>query len=303
VRIILAIVMFSQAVLAYAAEPIPVVVSFSILADLTKRIGGERIRLHTLVGPNADVHVYRPTPADAKALAGARLVVVNGLGFEAWMERLVKSSGYRGPVVVASRGARLRTASPDAHSHSHGQKHSHGHAGDTDPHAWLDPANAAIYVSNLTQALSTLDPSGAPIYQAAEKQVLGQIRELDEALRAQFAGLPDSRRNLVSAHDSFGYFGRAYNLNFHAAQGPGAEAGTSARQLAQLIRQIKRDKIAAVFPENISDPRLLERIRSETGARIGGTLYSDALSGPEGPASSWFALMRHNATTVLAALQ
>ena len=277
-----------------AAEPLPVVASFSILADLTQRVGGERIKLHTLVGPNADSHVYQPTPADAKALAQARLVIINGLGFEGWIERLVKSSGYRGPVVVASRGARILKAP------RHGHHHDHGGA---DPHAWLDPANARFYVANIATALVAADPAGEAGYRARADRLIADINALDADIHQQLDPLPASRRVVVSSHESLGYFGRAYGITFRAAVGLSTDAAAAARDVGKLIRQIKQEKIPAVFMENIADPRLLERIRSETGVRIGGTLYSDALSDARGPAATYLAMMRHNAATLAAALK
>lgn len=275
-----------------AAEPLPVVASFSILADLTQRVGGERIKLHTLVGPNADSHVYQPTPADAKSLAQARLVIINGLGFEGWIERLVKSSGYRGPVVVASRGARTLQAA--------GHDHNHGGA---DPHAWLDPANARLYVANIATALVAADPAGETGYRARADRLIADINALDADIHQQLDPLPASRRVVVSSHESLAYFGRAYGITFRAPVGLSTDAAAAARDVGKLIRQIRQEKIPAVFMENIADPRLLERIRSETGVRIGGTLYSDALSDARGPAATYLAMMRHNAATLAAALK
>ena len=277
-----------------AAEPLPVVASFSILADLTQRVGGERIKLHTLVGPNADSHVYQPTPADAKALAQARLVIINGLGFEGWIERLVKSSGYRGPVVVASRGARTLKAPRHDHHHDHGG---------ADPHAWLDPANARQYVANIANALIAADPAGEAGYRARADRLIADINALDADIHQQLDPLPASRRVVVSSHESLGYFGRAYGITFRAPVGLSTDAAAAARDVGKLIRQIRQEKIPAVFMENIADPRLLERIRSETGVRIGGTLYSDALSDARGPAATYLAMMRHNAATLAAALK
>ena len=277
-----------------AAEPLPVVASFSILADLTQRVGGERIKLHTLVGPNADSHVYQPTPADAKALAQARLVIINGLGFEGWIERLVKSSGYRGPVVVASRGARTLKAPRHDHHHDHGG---------ADPHAWLDPANARLYVANIANALIAADPAGEAGYRARADRLIADINTLDADIHQQLDPLPASRRVVVSSHESLGYFGRAYGITFRAPVGLSTDAAAAARDVGKLIRQIRQEKIPAVFMENIADPRLLERIRSETGVRIGGTLYSDALSDARGPAATYLAMMRHNAATLAAALK
>ncbi len=277
----------------FAAEPLPVVASFSILADFTREVGGERVSVHALVGPDTDAHVYQPTPADAKRLKAARLVVVNGLAFEGWMDRLVKSSGYSGEVLVASRGAKTLKSAPHGHDHNHGA---------VDPHAWLDVANARVYVANIRDALIKVDPAGAAHYRERAAKYSETLTALDAAIRQQLGALPPERRVVVSSHESLAYFGRAYGIRFRAPVGVSTDAGASAGDLAALIRQIRRDKIPAVFLENIADARLLERIKSETGARIGGTLYSDALSAAAGPAASYLELMRHNAATLAQAL-
>lgn len=277
---------------ALAAEPLPVVASFSILSDLTQRVGGERIRVHALVGAGADAHVYQPTPADAMMIRRAALVVVNGLGFEGWMNRLVKASGYRGPIAVASRGiAPLKLA------HEHDGMHAA-----PDPHAWQDPANVHRYVINIAAALTEMDPAGKSEYAANAAHLLGEIDSLDAEIRAQLGVLPEARRTIVTSHDAFAYFGRAYNIHFRAPTGVSTEAEASASDVAGLIRFIRAEKIPAVFMENISDPRLLELIRAESGARIGGTLYSDALSPPGGPASTYIDMIRYNTRTLAAAL-
>lgn len=282
-----------------AAEPLPVVASFSILGDLTQRIGSERVRVHTLVGYGADAHVYQPTPEDAKLLGRASLVIVNGLGFEGWIERLVRSSGYRGRLLVAAQGIEpLRTARSAAAAHT---AHEHNAAG-VDPHAWQDPANVRRYVERIAAALSEADPTGAAVYRSNAARLDQEIKALDDELRAVFAALPAERRKVVSSHEAFAYFGRAYGIRFIAPVGLSTDTEPSAADVAAIIRQIRREKVRAMFIENMTDARLLQRIGRESGARIGGTLYADALSAPGGPADSYLGLMRHNARTLAAAL-
>lgn len=280
---------------ARAAEPLPVVATFSILADLTRALGGGRVRVHALVGADADAHVYQPTPADARVLAQARLVVANGLGFEGWIDRLVAAAGYRGEVLLASKGVEVL----------HGHKRDTAalrHGGGADPHAWQDPRNVKRYVMNIAAALARVDPAGASRYQAKAAAYGAQLDALDAEFRAAIARLPPQRRRVVTSHDAFGYLARAYGLRFDAPVGVSTDAEASAADVAALIRQIKDEHIPAVFLENISDPRLLQRVRAETGVRIGGTLYSDALSGPGGPAANYLDMMRHNLNTLSAAL-
>jgi zinc/manganese transport system substrate-binding protein len=279
---------------AQADEPgqgrIKVVATFSILADLVRNVGGERVEVSALVGPNGDTHVYAPTPSDAKTLAAARLVVTNGLGFEGWLERLVRASATKALVVVASSGVTPRRTQDD-----------HGDA--ADPHAWQSVANVKIYVANIRDGLIKVDPAGQGIYQANASAYLARLDALDAEVKAAVARIPADRRRVITTHDAFGYFGAAYGVQFIAPQGVSTEAEASARDVARIIGQIKKLKIPAVFLENVSDPRLLKRISEETEAKIGGTLYSDALTGPDGPAPTYIEMMRHNVRQLAAALE
>lgn len=304
IRRIVASIAFASVMLgvnpARAADAVPVVVTFSILADLTRAVGQERIRVHALVGPDGDAHVYQPTPADAKLLGRARLVVTNGLGFEGWMDRLVSAVGYRGEIVVASRGVRVLKATKSEGGAGHA--HHHHHHGGIDPHAWQDIENVKRYVTNIEAGLSRVDPAGATAFRANAAAYIAQLAALDAEIRATLGSLPPERRRVVTSHDAFGYFARAYGMQFFAARGVSNEAEPSAAGVAALIRQIKAERVPAVFIENITDTRLLERVRVESGARLGGTLYSDALSAPGGPAATYLDMMRHNVRTIASAL-
>jgi zinc/manganese transport system substrate-binding protein len=279
------------------AEPLKVVATFSILADMTQRVGGDRVEVQALVGRNADAHVYQPTPADARSIARAGLVVLNGFGFEGWIERLVQSSGYRGVLVTASAGVRTlkRGQRP-------GERPDSAHAGDVDPHAWQDLANALHYVDNIAQALADVDPAGKAVFQANATAYKREIAALDAQIRRSFEAVPAERRKVVTAHDAFAYFSRAYGITFVSPVGINTDAEPSAADVGRIIRQIRSEHIPAVFMESISDPRLLERIRLESGARIGGALYSDSLSTAQAPASTYLEMMRYNARTIASAL-
>ena len=292
----LAIAALAFAAQAVVADPLNVVTSFSILGDLTQRVGGERVQVHTLVTQESDAHVYQPTPADAKTLAQARLVIVNGFGFEGWINRLIKSSGYKGTVLTASTGIKTLKR-----PHAPGEKHD-DHEGEIDPHAWQDLSNALRYVDNIAQALGNADPAGKAAYQANAATYKHEIATLDGELRQRFNAIPAERRKVVTSHDAFGYFSRAYGISFISPVGINTDAEPSAADVGHIVKQIRREKIPAVFIESFTDPRLLERIRLETGAKTGGTLYSDTLSKSGGPASTYLDMMRHNAKTLAAAL-
>ena len=277
--------MFLAAFPLRAEDRINVVASFSILADFARNAGGERVRVTSLVGPNGDVHVYTPTPADARTIADARLVVVNGLGLEGWLPRLLQSAGSRAPIVTASRGvAPLKFGS------------------ETDPHAWQSVVNAKIYIANIRNALVEVDPAGADDYRKNADAYLAELDALDAEVRAAIAKIPPARRKLISTHDAFGYFAKAYGFETIAPLGASTEAEPGARDIAGIITRIKASGIRAVFPENISDERLIRRISAETGASIGGTLYTDSLTAEKGDAPTYIALVRHNIRTLTSAL-
>jgi zinc/manganese transport system substrate-binding protein len=269
----------------HAQEKINVVASFSILGDFAKNVGGERINVTTLVGANSDVHVYTPAPADAKKIADAKLVIINGLGLEGWLPRLVQSSGGKAVIVTATNGIAPRQLGSDA-----------------DPHAWQSVANAKIYVANIRDSLGAVDPTGAAIYRANADAYLTKLDSLDREARDAVAQIPQARRKVISTHDAFGYFADAYGVAFIAPQGVSTESEASAREIAAIITQIRTGKIPAVFLENISDPRLIRRISAETGARIGGTLYSDSLAGEKGDAPTYIEMVRHNIKALTSAL-
>jgi zinc/manganese transport system substrate-binding protein len=278
---------------AEAADKVKAVASFSILADMVRQVGGDRVDVIMLVGPDGDAHVYEPTPADAKNLASADILFTNGLGFEGWMDRLEKSSDFKGKVVVASTGVSPRTMTEEEGGETKTI---------TDPHAWQSLANGKLYVANIRDALIAVDPDGKSTYEANANTYLDAIAKEETEVKAELATLPSDRRKIITSHDAFGYFGAAYGLEIIAPEGVSTESEASAKDVAKIIRQIRQEKIPAVFMENITDHRLLDQIASETGAKIGGELYTDALSPPDGPASTYLDMFRHNIGTLTAAL-
>jgi zinc/manganese transport system substrate-binding protein len=267
------------------AEPLRVVATFSILGDLVRNVGGDRLEVTTLVGPGSDVHAYTPTPLDAKKIAGADLIVVNGFGFEGWLPRLVQSAGSKAKVIAATDGITpLRRGSA------------------ADPHAWQAVDNAEAYVANIRTALSAADPAGSAQYRANTEAYLAKLDALGREVRDAVARIPPARRKVISTHNAFSYFAAAYGIAFIAPLGVSTESEPSARDIANIITQIKQAKIPAVFLENVSDPRLIQRISAETGARVGGTLYSDSLTGEKGEAPTYIDMVRHNIKALTRAL-
>jgi len=266
------------------------VATFSILGDFARNVGGERVELATLVGPNGDVHVFAPTPGDVKTIAAADIVFVNGLGLEGWIDRLIAASATRALVVVASRGITPRSGTRAQDR------------GASDPHAWQSVANAKLYVGNIRDGLIAIDAAEKKIFEANANTYLAKLDALDGEIRATIEAIPSARRKVITAHSAFGYFGDAYGIEFIAPEGLSTEAEPSARDIAKLIEQIRRENVPALFLENVADSRLLQRIGAETGVRIGGRLYSDALSPPDGPAASYIEMMRSNLRELTRAL-
>jgi zinc/manganese transport system substrate-binding protein len=300
VRLLILVVVAASAIFPASAQQeapkLKVVATFSILGDFARNVGGDRVDVMTLVGPNGDVHVYTPTAADAEAIRDAGLVIVNGLGLEGWLPRLVESSGSNATTVVATRGIGPRkVAAGEVLSRDHG-------IGSVDPHAWQSVANGEIYVANIRDAMVAADPANAATYGANASAYLAKLEALDREVRETVARIPPERRKVISTHDAFGYFAAAYDITFVAPQGVSTETEPSARDIATIIAQIKKEKLPAVFLENVSDPRLMRQIASETGAAIGGTLYSDSLTNQNGEAPSYIKMVRHNVRTIASAL-
>lgn len=280
---------------AGTAEKLRVVASFSILGDMAARIGGDHIELVTLVGPDGDAHAFTPRPSDAQVVGKADLMVVNGLGFEGWLGRLVEASGSKARIVVAAENVRpLETLAGHDQSESQGSR--------VDPHAWQDVRNAIDYVTNITRALCNADRPGCENYKANGATYVAELEALDIEIRRAIDTVPHVRRTVISNHDAFGYFERAYAITFLAPKGVSTEAEASAADIAKLIRQIKAGNASAIFLENITDPRLIEQIGRDTGMRPSGPLYSDALSDPSGPAATYVDMMRHNVGALIRAM-
>ena len=306
---------FSQA----SAQELKVVASFSVIADFAKNVGGDRVEITTLVGPNGDAHVYEPKPADARALAEADVVLANGLQLEGFLPRLIEASGTKAPIVELTKGGQVlrnsegehhhdhEEASTDGHDHDHdaeeaghehAEGHGHHHHGEYDPHAWQSVHNAEVYVKNIADAFCEADQAGCDTYRANADVYEKKLAKLDSYVKEQVTEIPENKRTVITSHDAFGYFQHEYGVKFLAPEGISTESEASAADVAALVNQVKEDKASAVFVENITNPRLIEQIANETGLKVGGELYSDALSDEDGPASTYIDMMRHNVETI-----
>ena len=272
------------------AKTLNVVSSFSVLGDMVQQVGGEHVHVDTLVGPDGDPHTFEPSPKDSALLSKADVVVVNGLGLEGWLDRLIKASGFKGELVVASKGVKTHTLDEDGKTV-------------TDPHAWNSAANGALYAQNILDGLVKADPEDKAALTSSGKRYIEQLTNIDGWAKAQFSAIPLAKRKVLTSHDAFGFFCRAYNVTFLAPQGLSSESEASAAQVAALIKQIKADGVHTWFMENQLDPRLVKQIASATGAQPGGELYPEALSAPGGVADSYVKMMRHNVALIAASMK
>ena len=296
---------------SHAAEPLKAVASFSILGDIVREVGGNDVSLTTLVGPDGDAHEYEPTPGDAKKLSATRVLFVSGLDFETWLPRLQKASGFGGQTVVASQGVTPRKFAGHGddkhddhdHGHAHDHKGDHHSHGDLDPHAWQSLANGVIYARNVAEGLAAADPAHADAYRQRAQAYIARLKTLDATAKSTFSAIPAERRKVVTSHDAFGYFGDAYGVTFISAMGVSTDAEPSAGEVASIIEQVKRERVPAVFVENITSPKLVQQIARETGAKVGGTLYSDALSKPGQSGATYLEMFEWNVRQLAAALQ
>jgi zinc/manganese transport system substrate-binding protein len=274
---------------ALAAE-VNAVASFSILGDMVARVGGDRVAVTTIVGPNADTHVYEPRPSDAAAVAGADIFFINGLGFEGWMDRFVEATDYKGTLVTVSDGVASHEMDEDGEAV-------------TDPHAWQSLKNGVLYVQNIAKGLCAVDAAGCVAYSTNAEAYAAELSTLDATVREELEAVPADKRKVITTHDAFGYFSEAYGVTFLAPEGISTDAEPSAADVAKLIVQIKSEGVSALFIENMSDPRLVQQIADETGVKLGGELYADALSAPDGPAPTYLDMFRHNVGLLIPAME
>jgi zinc/manganese transport system substrate-binding protein len=288
---------------ARAQAGVPVVASFSVLADMVATIGGPAVAVQAIVGPDRDAHGFAPRPSDQRAVGAARAVFANGLGFDPWMDRLVRAANFRGPLVKAADGVPIRTMR-DTHGHGHGHGHRQGGAPRTvtDPHAWQDLGAAPVYARNISDGLKRALPQEAAAIEARAADFTARAAETDAWVRAQIATVPADRRRVLTSHDAFGHFAAAYGVTFLSPQGVSTESEPSAAEVARLIRQVREQDIRAVFMENMANPRLIGQVAREAGVQVRGRLYADALSAPGGSADTWLGMFRHNVPLLVQAM-
>lgn len=281
------------------ARPVSVVAANTILADLVSEVGGDAVEVVCLARSGADLHDFEPQASDVRKLADADIVVLNGLGLEPWIGKLVQNSGFRGPVVEACEGIDVITAAHDAHAHAAGHPHDHA----ADPHAWHEPASVRIYVRNIRTALSAAAPESAKVFAAGEARFLGELERIDAWAREEFAAIPPQNRRIVTSHDALAYLGRAYGIEVVSVTGISADAEPSAKRVAEVIGLIRASGVRAIFFDPADNRAIMRSIAAETGVRLGGGLYTDGLGAPGSGADTYLGMLEQNLRRILDSLR
>ena len=272
--------------------PLQVATSFSVLEDLVRNVGADRVQVRSFVPRNGDAHSFEPGTQDVKTLSQSKVVFINGLGLEAWFEKLLSNAASNASVITLSDGLEPRQLQED------------GQIID-DPHMWWDLTRTQAYVARIAQALEKADPAGKTVYASNAKKYNAELTRLDAWAKLEVATIPVARRKLVTNHDSLGYFAARYGLRIIGQVIPslGTEQAPSAKELANLSRTIKREGIHAIFVENTLNSKLAQTLASETGASIAPPLYTDSLGTPGSSGETFIKAFRYNVTTIVKALK
>jgi ABC-type Zn uptake system ZnuABC Zn-binding protein ZnuA len=289
------IILLASACAPLASQPGPttgpvVLTSTTFLADMTRNVAGDRLQVDSLLPTGADPHGYQPTPSDVAKISKSTVLIVNGLGYEQFLNTLLDNAGGKRDVMEATAGISPRK---DA-----GLEHG------VDPHMWLDPNNAIIYVENIREALTHADPNGAAIYKKNADTYAAQLKALDVWIVEQVHQVPAKRRLLVTNHEALGYFADRYGFTVIGAVVPGfsTDAAPSAQQMAGLIDLIKASGAPAIFLGQVESDTLAAQIANETNAKVVRDLYLESLT--EGaPAATYLDMMKHNVTRIVDALK
>ncbi|MFN3266063.1 MAG: metal ABC transporter solute-binding protein, Zn/Mn family [Deinococcales bacterium] len=301
-RLILIFVVFLFSSLAHAQ--LQVATSFSILEDLVKNVGGTRIKVSSIVPRDSDTHSYQPSAQDIRVLAAAKVVFVNGMGFEGWFSKLAKNANSQAKIIELSKGLSALPLNGEGHDEEDHDEAGHNH-GEFDPHLWWNPMNVVQYVYRIRNALVAADSKGKDTYWSNASRYARDVANLDAWAKLEVAKIPANNRKIVTNHDALGYLAKRYGFKVIGTviPGGGTERAPSARETADLIRLIRREKVKAIFTENVVNAKLAESIAKETGAKIAPSLYTDALSVVGSSGDTYLKAFRHNISTLVAALQ
>lgn len=307
-------VLVSAACATPAASPAPaaqpaagkpaVLAAETFLADIVRNVAGDRMTVEALIPLGVDPHSFEPTPQDVRRVADSKIFVVNGAGFEAFLDSLLNNAGGTRTVIEASEG--LTTREPQEGEHPEGEEeHGEDEHAEGDPHFWLDPNNVVKYAENLRDGLTAIDPAGKDAYAANAAAYIAKLKDLDVWTREQVGQIPPARRLLVTNHESFGYFADRYGFRVVGAVVPSVSsaASPSAQQLAALADQVKATGAPAVFLETGANAQLAEQLAAETGIKVVTGLLTHSITAPDGAAPDYLGMMRYNVNAIVGALK
>ncbi|MEX5272194.1 metal ABC transporter substrate-binding protein [Kocuria sabuli] len=265
-----------------------VLTTFTVLEDIGQNVAGEHLAVESITKVGAEIHGYEPTPGDIKKASQADLILDNGLNLEAWFGQFVEE--VDAPHVVVSEGVEVVDIAEDAY------------AGLPNPHAWMSPLNVQVYVDNMVEAFSDLDPDHAADFEANAAAYKQQLQQVQDELVSEISALPENERALVTCEGAFSYLARDAGLNEKYLWAVNAEQQATPQQIASVIEFVRDHEVPAVFCESTVSDAPMQQVVEATDADFGGTLYVDSLSGPEGPVPTYLELIRHDADTIVTAL-
>ena len=266
-----------------------VVASASMIADMAKNIGGEYVKVEMIVTVGGDPHLHEPTPEDARLVSSADLILINGLTFEGWINKLIENSGTSAKTEIVTKGISVLDNKDYKNS--------------VDPHAWMDASNGVIYANNIKNALVQLDPDHQEAYEKNYNRYVTLLNALHQRIKDDINTIPKERRVLITSHDAFQYYGRAYGIQLEAIMGISTEAEAQTSDIIRVNQIIRAHNIPAIFIESTINPKLIQQIAHDNKINIGGKLYADSLGDKDSPASSYIDMLTYNTRTIVDALR
>ena len=271
-----------------AQDALNIVASASMIADIASEVVGDSHEIEMIVPIGGDPHLHEPTPSDARLVADADLILINGLTFEGWINELIENSGTKAKVVVVTDGVKVLSSQTYKNS--------------ADPHAWMDAANGAIYAKNIAKAISELDIVNAGKYAQRLNEYQSRLKSLDQEIQQKIMSIPEEQRILITSHDAFQYYGRKYGIQLEAIMGISTEAEAQTADIMRVSRVIREKKVPAIFVESTINPKLIEQLAKDNKVSIGGELFADSLGDSESEAASYIDMLRYNTETIVQAL-
>lgn len=287
-KIIFSLIISCLTLSGFAQEKKTVVATASMMADMTKNIAGGMVNVECIVPIGGDPHLHEPTPRDAQMVNRADLIIKNGLTFEGWLDELIENSGTKAKTVRVTEG--IQPIKSVEYENS------------ADPHAWMDANLGLAYIKNIKDALTELDPDNADIYAFNYGVYKTQLEDLDQYIKTEIQKIPAQKRVLITSHDAFQYYGRAYGIRLEAILGTSTDAEAQTSDIIRLNKVIKTSNVPALFVESTINPKLLKQLAKDNDIEIGGQLYADSIGDEASPAPTYIDMLKHNTNVIVKAL-